>query len=140
MADERDVRVRPRLSPTKKVLITLGTLAVIGAVTGIGLLLAYPAATVFAGGMAINFLTTLGAPAGTLSKESNPAYKAPETAASSAEASPAESGAAEDWPSYNRTLSSDRFSPLSQINTTNVGKLRVSAPTTSANSPPSSPT
>jgi len=118
-------QVKPRASTTKKVLITLGVLALIGAVTGVGLLLAYPAPTAFFGGMAMNFLKTLGAPAGTLSQESNPAYKAPETAATSAEATPAGNDAAEDWPSYNRTLSSDRFSPLKQINTTNVGKLRV---------------
>ena len=96
MADETVVREKPRASTTKKVLITLGVLALIGAVTGIGLLLAYPAPTVFAGGMAMNFLKTLGAPAGTVSQELNPAYKAPETAASSAsvEATPA-SGADE---------------------------------------------
>lgn len=119
-------QLTPRASTAKKVLIAVGVLAVIGAVTGIGLLLAYPAPTVFAGGMAMNFLKTLGAPAGTVSQELNPAYKAPETGASSAsvEANPV-SGAEGDWPSYNRTLSSDRLSPLSQINTTNVGKLRV---------------
>ncbi len=77
-------QVTPRASTAKKVLITLGVLALIGAVTGIGLLLAYPAPTVFAGGMAMNFLKTLGAPAGTVTQELNPAYKAPETAASSA--------------------------------------------------------
>jgi alcohol dehydrogenase (cytochrome c) len=30
-----------------------------------------------------------------------------------------------DWPSYNRTLASDRFSPLNQINTGNVSKLHL---------------
>jgi alcohol dehydrogenase (cytochrome c) len=30
-----------------------------------------------------------------------------------------------DWPSYNRTLTSERYSPLSQINTKNVTKLKV---------------
>jgi alcohol dehydrogenase (cytochrome c) len=30
-----------------------------------------------------------------------------------------------DWPSYNRTLTSDRRSPLAQINTGNVDKLKV---------------
>ena len=33
--------------------------------------------------------------------------------------------AAGDWPSYNKTLTSERYSQLSQINTTNVGKLKV---------------
>jgi alcohol dehydrogenase (cytochrome c) len=30
-----------------------------------------------------------------------------------------------DWPSYNRTLTSDRYSPLAKINTGNVGNLKV---------------
>src|SRR5215470_8910225 len=29
----------------------------------------------------------------------------------------------EDWPMYNRDLAGTRYSPLTQINTTNVGKL-----------------
>src|SRR2546423_2444949 len=29
-----------------------------------------------------------------------------------------------DWPSYNRTLAGDRFSPLAEINTTNVAQLK----------------
>src|SRR6478752_2520677 len=29
-----------------------------------------------------------------------------------------------DWPSYNRTPSSDRFSPLAQINKSNVSRLK----------------
>ena len=31
---------------------------------------------------------------------------------------------ASDWPSYNRTLTSDRFSPLAEIDTSNVASLR----------------
>ena len=30
-----------------------------------------------------------------------------------------------DWPSYNKTLTSNRFSQLSQINRTNADKLKV---------------
>ncbi|MGH8143186.1 MAG: pyrroloquinoline quinone-dependent dehydrogenase [Steroidobacteraceae bacterium] len=30
-----------------------------------------------------------------------------------------------DWPSYNRTLTSDRFSPLAEINTGNVARLKM---------------
>jgi PQQ-dependent dehydrogenase (methanol/ethanol family) len=33
--------------------------------------------------------------------------------------------AAEHWPSYNRTLTSERFVPLTQINASNAGKLKV---------------
>src|SRR5207253_1402052 len=31
---------------------------------------------------------------------------------------------AQDWPSYNRTLTSERYAPLDQINTTNVSRLK----------------
>jgi glucose dehydrogenase len=123
--DRRD-QCETRVWTAKRILITLGVLVVLGAITGVGLVLAFPGPTSFAGGMAINFFKTLGAPAGTLSTESNPPYKAAETTTPSL-ATVAASGAAvaDDWPSYNRTLSSDRYSPLSQINTKNVGKLRI---------------
>jgi alcohol dehydrogenase (cytochrome c) len=126
MAEPTPARIKGRASTAKKVLIALGVLAVIGALTGVGLLLAYPAATIFAGGMAMNFLKTLGAPAGVIATELNPAYKAPgiPTPAQLSDVS-AGGAVAQDWPMYNRTLSSDRYSPLDQINKTNVGNLRV---------------
>src|SRR5207245_11032269 len=37
---------------------------------------------------------------------------------------PASTGAAGDWPSYNRTLPGDRFSPLAEINRSNVTQLK----------------
>jgi alcohol dehydrogenase (cytochrome c) len=126
MANETHVGNKPRASTTKKVLITLGVLAVIGAVTGVGLLLALPGPMMFAGGLGKNFLESLFAPAGTVATESNPSYKGAEAVAPSAAAKGAGPIAkADDWPSYNRTLSSDRFSPLAQINTSNVGRLKV---------------
>ena len=45
-------------------------------------------------------------------------------AASSFGARPAAQNSGTDWPSYNRTLTSDRFSPLDQINRSNVSKLK----------------
>ena len=81
MAEETVPRPKRRASTMKKVLITVGVLAVIGAVTGVGLLLAYPAPTMFAGAMAINFVKTLRAPVGTVGTELNPSYKAGEDAA-----------------------------------------------------------
>src|SRR5262245_52752518 len=78
------------------------------------------------GGLARSFFLTLDAPAGTTTIESNPAYKASPTAAPSTAANVQAPGTATgDWPSYNRTLTSERFSPLSQINTKNVGGLKV---------------
>ena len=73
-----------------------------------------------------NYLRTLDAPEGTTTTESNPAYKEPAAAPPSPAANVQAPGAsAGDWPSYNRTISSERFSPLSQINTKNVGGLKV---------------
>src|SRR3984957_2226183 len=66
-------------------------------------------------------ILSLLAPAGAVATETNPDYKG---AAASAPAAPA-SPAAADWPSYNKTLTSERFSDLSQINTKNVAKLKV---------------
>jgi len=64
---------------------------------------------------------SLFAPRGAVATETNPNYKG---AAAPARATPP-SPAAADWPSYNKTLTSERFSDLSQINTQNVGKLKV---------------
>src|SRR5215475_8829388 len=65
-------------------------------------------------------ILTLFAPAGVIATETNSNYKG---AAAPAPAAP--SSAAADWPSYNKTLTSERFSDLSQINTKNVAKLKV---------------
>ena len=69
----------------------------------------------------------MSTPPGTVSTETNPAYQAPAAAApASPPADPAwPTAAAGEWPSYNRTPSSQRYSPLSQINTKNVGQLKV---------------
>src|SRR5271163_1157187 len=63
-------------------------------------------------------LLSLRAPPGTLTTERNAAFKAAAAPAPAAGAAPAV--AAGDWPSYNKTLTSERFSSLGQINTQNV--------------------
>src|SRR5258708_12972391 len=60
-------------------------------------------------------------PAVAVATETNPNYKGAAAPAPAAPPSPA----AADWPSYNKTLTSERFSDLSQINTKNVAKLKV---------------
>jgi alcohol dehydrogenase (cytochrome c) len=65
-------------------------------------------------------ILSLFAPAGAIATETNPSYKG-----ASAAPAAAPSPAAADWPSYNKTLTSERFSDLSQINTKNVAKLKV---------------
>src|SRR5271170_816427 len=110
----------------KKIWLILGGLFVAGvALAGI-LYLAFPIAMTTYGGMSLNYLKTLSTPAGTVSTEANPAYKAPEAGAPSPPLAPEwPNAAAGDWPSYNRTPSSQRFSPLTQINSKNVGQLKV---------------
>ena len=71
--------------------------------------------------MGINYARYMNAPAGTIATEPNPAWKEAQAAAPPASAPPAEG----DWPSYNKTLTSDRFSGLNQINNQNADKLKV---------------
>ncbi|HKD23390.1 MAG TPA: PQQ-binding-like beta-propeller repeat protein [Rhizomicrobium sp.] len=106
-----------------RILVAIGAVAVLGGATAGALFLAFPLQTMVYGGMARGFLLTLGAPSGTLTEQSNPAYTPPGygTLARSAVAS----AATGDWPSYNRTLNSDRFTPLNEINSKNVAKLKV---------------
>ncbi|HEX8809751.1 MAG TPA: PQQ-binding-like beta-propeller repeat protein [Xanthobacteraceae bacterium] len=66
-------------------------------------------------------ILSLFAPPGAVATETNPNYKVTAAPAPTAPPSPA----AADWPSYNKTLTSERFSDLSQINTKNVAKLKV---------------
>jgi alcohol dehydrogenase (cytochrome c) len=100
------------------VILALGAAAV-GAV--IGYYFAHPARTEIAGAEVRNIVLSLNAPEGTLTTEQNPAFKAAATPSAPASL-PAAAG---DWPSYNKTLTSERFSDLAQINTTNVSKLKV---------------
>jgi alcohol dehydrogenase (cytochrome c) len=82
--------------------------------------------TVLIASMAINYVRYWSAPAGTIETEVAQTGAA-QPPASTASASPQGSsdGTAGDWPSYNRTLTSNRFSQLSQINRTNADKLKV---------------
>ncbi len=66
-------------------------------------------------------ILSLFAPRGAVATETNPNYKGAAAPAPAAPPSPA----AADWPSYNKTLTSERFSDLSQINTKNVTRLKV---------------
>ena len=105
----------------KKFLMIVGALAVIGVATGGGLYYAYPVQVSTLAGLTRNYIISLVAPAGSITTEMNADYRGAEAVA---QAAPAEVPA-EDWPSYNRTLSSERYSQIKQINTTNVGQLKV---------------
>jgi alcohol dehydrogenase (cytochrome c) len=109
------------------ILGTLGALFVAGlAIAGI-LYVTFPIEMITYGGMSLNYLRTLSTPAGRVSTETNPPYKG--AVASTTALPPADpawpNAAAGDWPSYNRTPSSQRYSPLTQITAKNVGKLKV---------------
>jgi alcohol dehydrogenase (cytochrome c) len=100
-------------------LIALGAAAV-GA--GAGFYFAHPARTEIAGAEVRNILLSLNASPGTVKIEANSTFKG--GAAPAPPAAPAQA-AAGDWPSYNKTLTSERFSDLAQINAKNVDKLKV---------------
>ncbi len=74
--------------------------------------------------MAVNYVRYLSAPAGTLVIETAPpgAGQATSSAANPFVLPPQKEG---DWPSYNRTLTSDRYSQLAQINRSNIAGLKV---------------
>jgi alcohol dehydrogenase (cytochrome c) len=112
---------------SKKSWMIVGALFVAGVAFAGILYVTFPVAMTTYGGMGLNYLKTLSTPAGTVSTEANPAYTAPAgTAISAAPADPIwPTAAAGDWPSYNRTPTSQRFSPLNQINKKNAGQLKV---------------
>ena len=109
----------------KKLFIIAGALVVTGAAAA-GTLYAYWDQAVPAAGMAINYFRSWSAPSGTTTTELAAAPKEAWTVALSAPAAALRPNAtAGNWPSYNKTLTSERYSQLSQINTKNVGKLKV---------------
>jgi alcohol dehydrogenase (cytochrome c) len=111
----------------KRIWIIIGALFVAGVAFAGILYVAFPVAMTTYGGMGLNYLKTLSTPAGTVATEANPAYKALEGAATSAVLSDPiwPNSSAGDWPSYNRTPSSQRNSPLNQITTKNAGQLKI---------------
>jgi alcohol dehydrogenase (cytochrome c) len=110
---------------TRREIIVLAIVAVAAAGVGAGVALyfVYPNQVSIVGGETRSLLMSLNAPPGSLTTEENAAYKGAPASTAAAAAAPA--AAAADWPSYNKTLSSERFSDLSQINTQNVSKLKV---------------
>src|SRR5213592_3100480 len=96
----------------KRLFVILGSLFVAGvAIAGV-LYVTFPVQMTTYGGMGLNVLKSLSAPAGTLTAETNPAYKAPAAAVPSSPLADAAwpNAASGDWPSYNRTPTSQRFS------------------------------
>jgi alcohol dehydrogenase (cytochrome c) len=87
---------------------------------------AYPVQVSLFAGLIRSYILSWAAPAGTTTTEFNPAYQDTRIGAPSPPTEvPLPGATAADWPSYNRTLASDRYSQLGEINTKNVGKLKV---------------
>jgi len=104
-------------------VVILGAIVVIGVVAAGIVYFFYWNQAVPIAAMAINYVRYLSAPRGTLETETAPAPNGGAAPRSAATAST--SPEAGDWPSYNKTLTSNRFSGLSQINRDNAGKLKV---------------
>ena len=96
------------------VIVALAILAA-GAAAGRILYRVYPVQMSLFAALTRNAVRSWGAPPGATTTEQNPAYKdAAATPAHSTLAAP--NAAGDDWPSYNRTLTSERYSPLAEIN------------------------
>src|SRR5271154_6141734 len=106
-----------------KLRILAGAALALGVGVATGLYLYWNQAVPIAA-MGINYIRYPGAPAGTLVPEpAAPASGA--NAAPSTSSAPPPTATSGDWPSYNKTLTSERYSALNQINRDNAGKLKV---------------
>ena len=117
-----------------KLLLTVAGVAFAVFLAGVGVGIAFyhlfPHEVIKYTSIGRSYIHSWTAPAGTTTTEVNPAYKAPASPTAAAwptlvsAAAPADPAAGE-WPSYNRTLTSERYSPLDEINSKTVEKLKV---------------
>jgi alcohol dehydrogenase (cytochrome c) len=108
------------------IAIIVGALGVIAAAAGGTLYYAFPVQLTIFAGLTRAYILGWFAPQGTTITELNAAYEGAGAVPPSHPAdAPLPNATAGDWPSYNKTLTSERYSQLSQINTKNVGKLKV---------------
>src|SRR5665213_212013 len=116
------------MATKNKLLIAVGVVVVIG-LGAAGALYAYWDKAVPLAGLAINYVRSWSAPRGTTTTTTEMAVAstgdAPVTISSTSAVSLPDNSVTGDWPSYNKTLTSERYSTLNQINTKNVGKLKV---------------
>ena len=89
-------------SSKRRFFIVVGLLFVAGVTIAGVLYVTFPVQMTTYGGMGLNFLKTLSTPAGTLTIETNPAYKAPVAAVPSTPLADATwpNAAVGDWPSF----------------------------------------
>jgi alcohol dehydrogenase (cytochrome c) len=105
-------------------LVALAVLAA-GAAAGRILYRAYPIQVSLFAALTRNYILSWGAPPGATTTEWNPAYKTAANPPSAPVPTALEAAASDDWPSYNRTLTSERYSPLAEINVKTVGALKI---------------
>ena len=113
----------------KKILAWVGTVVLLaGIVAGVFIYTHWDKAVPILA-MGVNYVRYLSAPAGTITSEVSQTFKAgAERSASESAATPPSNATTrieDDWPSYNKTLTSNRFSQLTQIDRANVGKLKI---------------
>jgi alcohol dehydrogenase (cytochrome c) len=111
--------------------IGLGVVVAVGVIAG-GIVYANLDKAIQIAAMAVNYVRYLSAPAGTLTTEVAASNTGTPPSPSSRPPSPADEvvdvtpgASAGNWPSYNKTLTSNRFSRLNQINKQNVGGMKV---------------
>ena len=105
-------------------LVALALLAV-GAATGRILYRAYPVQMSLFAALTRNYVRSWGAPPGATTTELNAAYKSAADPPPAPSVAPTSHAAGDDWPSYNRTLTSERYSPLAEINAKTVSALKI---------------
>jgi alcohol dehydrogenase (cytochrome c) len=109
----------------KILLIIVGVLVVTGAAVA-GVTYVYWDQAVPLAGMAVNYVRSWTAPAGTTTTElAAPAGHGSALSFAPASAVSEPKAPAGDWPSYNKTLTSERYSQLGQINVGNVRRLKI---------------
>jgi alcohol dehydrogenase (cytochrome c) len=106
--------------------IAFAVIIVVGAAVAVWVATHFLQTQLFAGRI-LNDIKARNAPAGTLTTELNPAWKpTPAVQPASAATPPAPNPATQgDWAGYNKTLTSERFADLAEINTSNVAGLKV---------------
>jgi alcohol dehydrogenase (cytochrome c) len=104
--------------------VLIGAIVVLGAIAG-GVVYLYWNQFVPIAALAINYARYLSAPAGTIETETAPGQNVAAAPATPAQPVASAGAVGGDWPSYNKTLTSNRFSPLSEITSSNADKLKV---------------
>ena len=105
----------------------LAPVALLGAGTATARILyrAYPVQASRFVNLTRNYVRSRGVPPGVTMTAQNPAYKVAADPAPAPSAAAVTAAVGDDWPSYNRRLTSERYSPLAEINAKTIGKLRI---------------